>query len=110
MTVNIPQLKSLIFLREDTELLLPFDDFFQLLKDNAHQNDKIIRKDNVKKIFSLKREMRDLSESTYVTFPGILLFVFNKRVNFKICKDTFDSVTNILTGKKNRNIKSDRSL
>ena len=100
MTVNIPQLKSLTFLREDTELLLPFDDFLQLLKDNAHQSDKIIRKDNVKKFFSLKGEIRDLSGSTYVTFPGILLFVFNQRDNFKICKDTFDSVTNILTGKK----------
>ena len=100
MSVNIPQLKSLTFLEEDTEeLLLPFDDLLQLLKDNVHESDKTIRKDNIRNFFSLKREIRDLSGSTYVTFQGILLFIFNQKDNFKICKDTFDSVTDILTGK-----------
>ena len=100
MSVNIPQMKSLTFVKEDTEeLLLPFNDLLQLLKDNVHQSDKTIRKDNIRNFFSLKREIRDLSGSTYVTFQGILLFIFNQKDNFKICKDTFDSVTDILTGK-----------
>ena len=55
MLVNIPQLKTLTFLKEDTELLLPFDDFVQLLKDNRHHSEQRIRSDNIKAFLSQKK-------------------------------------------------------
>ena len=101
MLVNIPQLKTLTFLKEDTELLLPFDDFVQLLKDNRHHSEQRIRSDNIKAFLSQKKkETRTLHNSTYITFQGILLFVCYQKDKFKICKDIFDSITDILTGRK----------
>lgn len=100
MSVNIPQLKKLTFLKDDTELLLLFEDLVTFLKENKVAGDKPVRPDNIKSYLLKKNEIRPLSGSTYVTFQGVLIYIINHKDEFSICKDTFDSITGVLTGKE----------
>ena len=103
MSVTIPQLKTLPFLKDDTgQLLVPCDVFIKFLHGNRHPSDtnKIVKTHNIKRFFIRKNEIRILSGHSYINFEAILLFVFNQRDNYKFCKDICEYVTNMMTERK----------
>ena len=100
--ITVPTLRNLPFEEHRNQILLKVEEFIQFIKENKSSGDKTVRTDNLKAELSKKKELQIFDDSVYITFQGVLVYIFNHINDYNIFKIIAEDVTaHFIKGKNN---------
>ncbi|CAG2244830.1 unnamed protein product [Mytilus edulis] len=86
MPMKVSKLKTLPFVEENSETVLKVEELVRFLRKHVTEGDKAIRIDNLKLELSKKKELRTVDANTFVTFQGVIVYIFNHINDYAICQ------------------------
>ncbi|CAG2244899.1 unnamed protein product [Mytilus edulis] len=99
MPMKVSKLKTLPFVEENSETVLKVEELVRFLRKHVTEGDKAIRIDNLKLELSKKKELRTVDANTFVTFQGVIVYIFNHINDYAICQTIAAEISKVLCGK-----------
>ncbi|CAG2244894.1 unnamed protein product [Mytilus edulis] len=106
MPMKVSKLKTLPFVEKNSETVLKVEELVRFLRKHVTEGDKAISIDNLKLELSKKKELRTVDANTFVTFQGVIVYIFNHINDYAICQTIAAEISKVLCGKTDDSPKS----
>ncbi|CAC5362527.1 unnamed protein product [Mytilus coruscus] len=106
MPIQVTRLKKLPFVEDNNETVLKVEELVRFLRKHVTEGVKAIRIDNLKLELSKKKELRTVDANTFVTFQGVIVYIFNHINDYAICQTIAAEISKVLCGKTDDGPKS----